>query len=281
MRMTFLITLTMTAFAANSLLNRVAVDGGHADPGSFAAIRVAAGALVLLALARAQGRRLPAVSLRRAIGAGTLALYMIGFSLAYLSLDAGLGALILFGVVQITMFAVSTLTGDRPTPRRAIGAAVAFGGLVVVMGPSALAGGGSLFGALAMIAAGVGWGLYTLAGRGEPDATAATAANFLYALPLVLIALLLNLEGVQLTVAGVVFAVISGAVTSGMGYALWYSLLPRIEPSFAAVIQLSVPVIAVAGGVGLLGETVGWRFGLGAVLVLGGIGFALWPARRA
>ncbi|MCA0871587.1 DMT family transporter [Seohaeicola saemankumensis] len=272
--------VTMVAFAANSVLNRYAVDAGYADPGSFAAIRVLSGAIVLIALVRAQGRRIPPLmAVQRLIGAGTLALYMIGFSLAYLTLDAGLGALILFGVVQITMFAAAYATGVPPTPRRTLGAAIAFGGLIVVLGPSG-GGGGGLTGAVAMAAAGIGWGFYTLAGRKEADPLAATAANFLLALPPVLAALFLFGNVSTLAPAGVVLAVLSGAVTSGLGYALWYSLLPRLEPSFAAVIQLSVPVIAVVGGVVLLGETVGLRFALGAVLVLGGIGFALTTGRR-
>lgn len=272
--------LTMVAFAANSILNRMAVDGGLADPGSFAAIRVLAGAAVLIALTLGQGRRLPPLATRqRLIGAGTLALYMIGFSLAYLTLDAGLGALILFGVVQITMFVASVVAGTPPTPRQGIGAAIAFGGLVVVLSPSP-EGGTNLTGALMMGAAGIGWGLYTMAGRSEADALAGTAANFLLALPLVLAVPFVMGAEISITVSGVGLAVLSGAVTSGLGYALWYSLLPRLEASFAAVVQLSVPVIAVAGGVLLLGETVGWRFAMGAVLVLGGIGFALFPNRR-
>ena len=276
MRLALPIVLTLIAFAANSVLTRVAIAGGHADGMSFAVLRVFAGALMLAGLALGQRRPLRLFSRRRAIGAVTLSAYMIGFSLAYRTLDAGLGALILFGVVQITMFAVGALTGARPTGRALLGAAIAFAGLVVVLDPAGA--GTAAFGALAMTVAGVGWGLYTLAGRGEPDALAGTAANFCLALPICALALLPG--GGQMTVTGATLAILAGAVTSGLGYALWYAILPRIEPATAAVLQLSVPVLATLGGVLLLGETVGLGFLAGAVLVLGGIALSL-PRRKA
>ncbi|MHA6264948.1 DMT family transporter [Arenibacterium sp. CAU 1754] len=274
MRLFLLILLTMCAFAANSILNRLAVDGGHADPASFAVIRVLSGAVALVVLARLRGRLLTWGLRQRAVGAGTLALYMVGFSVAYLTLDAGLGALILFGVVQMTMFTVSAMSGTRPPPRQLSGAAVAFVGLVLVLWPGA-EGGVTLRGAAFMIAAGIGWGLYSLAGRSEPDALTGTAANFCLALPLTLLAPLIAGVPMLIQPTGLALAVLSGAVTSGMGYALWYSLLPRLSASFAATLQLSVPVIAVAAGVAFLGETVGLRFVVGAALVLGGIALSL------
>ena len=269
-----LIALTMTAFAANSILNRMAVEGGHADPGSFAALRVLSGALVLVALALLQGKPLVFATRQRAVGAFALALYMAGFSLAYLTLDAGLGALILFGTVQITIFALSALRGAGPNGQQIAGALIAFGGLIVVLNPAGAQGADPL-GAALMAAAGIGWAIYTLSGRTEPDALAGTAANFCLALPLTALVPLLTAGPLNVTPAGVALAVLSGAVTSGLGYALWYSLLPGIAPAIAAIVQLSVPVIAVLGGVLLLGETVGLRVVAGAVLVLGGVALSL------
>ncbi|GHF54806.1 DMT family transporter [Seohaeicola zhoushanensis] len=277
MRLVLLILVTLIAFAANSILNRMAVGGGFADPGSFALIRVAAGAAMLMALARWHCRAPPLVSRRRIAGAGSLALYMIGFSVGYLTLDAGIGALLLFGVVQVVIFAVSALRGAAPTPRQVLGATVALVGLAVVLWPAG-AWRVNLFGALCMIAAGVGWALYTLEGRSEPDALAGTAANFVWALPPTALALMF--DGMPATVEpqGILLAVISGAVTSGLGYALWYTVLPRISAVTAAIAMVAVPPIAVAGGILLLGESLTPRFAMGTVLVLGGILLAI---RRA
>jgi drug/metabolite transporter (DMT)-like permease len=279
MRLFLLTALTMTAFAANSLLNRLAVEGGGIDPASFALIRVAAGAAMLGALSMAQRKRLVLLSWRRLLGAGSLALYMVGFSLAYLSLDAGLGALILFGVVQITMFVVLAFQGAPASRRQTFGAFIAFAGLAWVLWPTE---GGVVDpgGAALMVAAGIGWAIYTLAGRGEPDALAATAANFVLALPLMLLVSLSGGVPGPLAPAGIGLAVLSGAVTSGLGYALWYSIVPRLAPAIAATVQLSVPVIALAGGVLLLREVASVQFLTGGVLVIGGIALAARAAPK-
>ncbi len=275
MQLILLTALTMIAFAANSVLNRMALAGGDIGPAEFAAIRLAAGAAVLLALVLARGGRLPADGLRaRAVGAGALALYMLGFSFAYVSLDAGLGALILFGGVQVTMFAGGLWGGERPSARRWVGAGVAFAGLVWLMWP----GGGVApdpLGAALMAAAALGWGIYSLAGRGAAAPLAMTAANFLYALPVALLVLLLLPSAGPVTAWGAGLAVLSGAVTSGLGYALWYSVLPRLQASAAAVAQLTVPVIAMAGGVALLGEGVTLPLVMAAAVVLGGVALSL------
>ncbi|MFT7596397.1 MAG: drug/metabolite transporter (DMT)-like permease [Paracoccaceae bacterium] len=279
MRLILLTCLVMIAFAANSVLNRLAVDSGAIDPRSFAVIRVVAGALMLTLLTLARRQPLPLFARARIVGAGALTLYMVGFSTAYLTVDAGLGALILFGVVQVTMFAVSALSGTPATARQITGAGIAFGGLVWVLWP-----GGAVVvdstGAALMAAAGVGWAFYTLAGRHEPDALSATAANFLYAVPLTLAAALVAGGPWQAAPTGVALAVVSGTVTSGLGYALWYSVLPRLAPSLAATVQLSVPVIALGGGVVLLGEAVNARLIIGGALVIGGIALSVW-ARAA
>ncbi len=280
MRLFLLTALAMLAFAANSLLNRLALEGGLAGPADFAALRLLAGALALALMVAARGGGLRAALGRRArtTGAGALALYMLGFSFAYVTLPAGLGALILFGGVQITMFAGALLAGEAVPARRWTGAALAFAGLTWLLWPGA-ADAPDPLGAALMAAAALGWGIYSLAGRGAEPPLVATAANFLWALPVGVLAWLL-LPG-QMSVAGAVLAVTSGAVTSGAGYALWYAVLPRLPAALAGVAQLTVPVIAMAGGALLLAEPLGARALAAAALVLGGVGLSALPARRA
>ena len=272
MQIFLLAAVTMVAFAANSILTRLALDAGHIDPAGFALIRVASGAAVLALLVAWRGRSLPLFRRARVAGALSLALYMVGFSLAYLTLDAGLGALILFGVVQITMFGHGALRGATPSGRQLSGAAVAFAGLVLVLWPAG-GHGTDMVGATLMVLAGLGWAAYSIIGRGAEDPLAATAANFLLCLPLMLPLPLLM--GMQVTAWGAALAVLCGGVTSGLGYALWYAVLRRIDGGTAAVAQLSVPIIAILGGVLFLGEAVGARLFLATALVLGGIGWAL------
>ncbi|NNE51613.1 MAG: DMT family transporter [Sulfitobacter sp.] len=277
MRVALLTALTMVAFAANSILTRLAVDGDHIDPSGFAILRVLSGAVVLGMVMTARGGGLPILRTRRLGGAFSLAVYMIGFSLAYLTLDAGLGALILFGVVQITMFAQGALTGSRPTARQLVGAGVAFLGLLLALWP----GPGSqtdLAGALLMVFAGLGWAAYTILGRRAADPLAATTANFLLCLPILLV--LLVGTGLQFSATGAALAIVSGGLTSGLGYALWYRVLPQLESATAAIVQLSVPIIAILGGALLLEEAVTLLTALSAALVVGGIGWAV-TARSA
>lgn len=277
MRLTLLICLTMIAFASNSILNRMAVGPGHIDASSFAVLRVVFGAVMLAALARG---RLQLIAPGRAVGAVSLAIYMAGFSLAYRTLDAGLGALILFGTVQIGMFSWAAFRGNTPSFRQLAGAGIAFAGLVLVLWPTGEAQFG--LGVLLMVCAGLGWAAYTLAGKGATDPLAETGANFIMSLPLVLGLLLLS--DLQTNALGVCLAFLSGAITSGLGYALWYSVLPRLAPQNAAVIQLSVPILAIAGGAVLLGEVFSLKLGLATILVIGGIALALTsqsvPTRR-
>lgn len=273
MRLFLLVLVIMCAFAGNSILNRIGVAGFGMDPMVFGLIRVGAGALTLLALVRAQGRRLPIRGARRVAGAVSLAAYMIFFSWAYLSLGAGLGALILFGTVQGVMFAFAVWRGQAIPVLRWLGMAVAFAGLVLLLWPAGAVR-VPLAGAASMMIAGAGWAVYTLLGQGEADATAATAANFVLCLPLMALAQLAG-QGGALPVGGVAVAVLAGAVTSGLGYALWYRVLPRLAVTVAAIAQLSVPVIAVAAGVLLLGEPLTLRLALAGMLVLGGIGLSV------
>lgn len=272
MQLFLLSALTMCAFAANSILTRMAVDGGHIDPAGFALVRVGAGALVLAILVALRGGRLPLLRRNRIGGAVSLAVYMIGFSLAYLTLDAGLGALILFGVVQITMFTYAALTGAAPTARQITGAAAAFAGLVLVLWPD---GQGSTdpIGAGLMVLAGIGWAAYTIIGRTSGDPLAATSANFLLCLPFMLI--LPAVAGAQFSLTGLLLGALCGGLTSGLGYALWYAVLTRIDGGTAAVAQLSVPIIAILAGALLLGEPLSLTLIIATALVLGGIAWAI------
>lgn len=271
MRLFLLTALVMVAFAANSVLNRMAVGAGDSGAVEFALIRLAAGAVVLMALVALRGRGWRGATVG---GVAGLSVYLFGFSLAYGHLDAGTGALVLFGVVQVTMFAGAILSGEVVPGRRWAGAGLALAGLAVLVAPA----GGGWAGFAAMAAAGAGWGIYSLAGRGARDALAATAGNFALALiPAAGVALVAGVEFGAVTARGVVLAVLSGAVTSGLGYALWYAVLPALGAGRAGVAQLTVPLIAAAGGALLIGEAVGWRFALAALLVLGGVAWASWP----
>jgi drug/metabolite transporter (DMT)-like permease len=272
MKITFLTALTMVAFASNSLLTRLAIDGDHIDPSSFGLIRVLSGALTLWLIVAARRSRLPLAGRARIIGAGSLAAYIVGFSMAYLTLDAGLGALILFGVVQITMFLQGALTEAGPTRRQLVGAAVSFAGLLLALWPGADSTADPV-GAGFMILAGVGWGIYTISGRGAADPLASTGANFMLCLPILAILLFATLEHASPT--GLGLAIVCGAITSGLGYTLWYSVLPHLQQGAAAIVQLSVPVLAILGGAIFLGEAITPVIILAALLVLGGIAFGV------
>tara|TARA_B110000091_G_scaffold116282_1_gene125439 strand:+ start:190 stop:1038 length:849 start_codon:yes stop_codon:yes gene_type:complete len=281
MKLFFLVAVSMTAFAANSVLNRVGVATFGMDPFVFAVIRVAAGATMLAVLVTLRGQS-PFVDLpNRWRGALALTVYMIGFSWAYLSLGAGLGALILFGILQMMMFGWAVFKRQPVPVMRWVGAAFALVGLAVLLWPSGPAM-VPFAGTLAMIAATAGWAAYTILGQGVRDPLAVSAGNFILCLPLVALSLLLASGGV-LSVGGVAAAIVAGAVTSGMGYALWYRVLPELPTTVAAVAQLSVPVIAVLAGVIFLAEPVSVRLIAAGVLVLGGIAVSnvRWvPARH-
>lgn len=272
MRLILAICLTMIAFASNSILTRMAIEGGHIDPSGFALVRVVSGALVLGMLITLRGGGLPLFRRDRLSGAISLAVYLIGFSLAYLTLDAGLGALILFGVVQITMFAHGALRAATPTRRQITGGAVAFVGLLVALwpGPGAAA---DPIGAALMILAGLGWAAYTIVGRGASDPLAATAANFLLSVPILLV--LLAGTGLRFELMGIALGIVCGGLTSALGYALWYSVLPSLEGAVAAIVQLSVPIIAILAGALLLGEEIGVTVITATILVIGGIGWSV------
>jgi drug/metabolite transporter (DMT)-like permease len=271
-----LTTVAMLAFAANSLLCRLALQQGRIDPASFGAIRLAAGALTLAAVMRGRGARRANSAPDTSAGWASAALlfaYAALFSFAYVSLPAGTGALILFGAVQLTMLGAGLLSGERFAPGGWLGMALALSGLAILLLPGAAAP--SLYGAALMAGAGAAWGGYSLRGRGTPDPLAATGASFVRAAPLAIVLVLPFAARVHADAGGVGLAVASGAVTSGLGYVVWYAALRRLTALRAAVVQLSVPLLAAGGGVVLLGEAFTARLGLAALAILGGIGLVL------
>jgi drug/metabolite transporter (DMT)-like permease len=270
---TWLLTaLAMVAFAANSLLCRLALQGASIDAASFSSIRLAAGALTLALLVRLKAGPAP-----RAGGdwpaAAMLFAYVVFFSFAYLSLSAGTGALILFGAVQLTMFSAGLRAGETFRPMAWLGFVLAVGGLVLLVSPGVTAP--SPLGATLMAAAGIAWGLYTLRGRGVADPLASTAGNFLRATPMALALSLLLLPRADLGATGVSLAIASGALTSGVGYVIWYAALRGLTALRAATVQLSVPPIAALGGALLLSEAITPRLIVASATILGGVVLAL------
>ncbi|MNF53090.1 EamA-like transporter family protein [compost metagenome] len=270
-RTLLLTALAMLAFAGNSLLCRVALKETAIDAVTFTGIRLASGALMLWLLLRLRREPLAATGNWRA--AAALFVYAAAFSYAYLQLDAGTGALLLFGAVQLCMVVFGLLRGERLNPQQALGFALATGGLVVLLLPGASAP--PLVGGLLMLLSGLAWGAYTLLGRQAGVPLAATAGNFIRALPFAALLLLPFLDQLRWDLPGLAYAVVSGALTSGVGYAIWYSALPGLGALQAASVQLSVPVLAALGGALLLGEAISLRLALVSLAVLGGIALVL------
>jgi drug/metabolite transporter (DMT)-like permease len=276
-RTLLLTTVALLAFAANSLLCRQALRHGLADPASFASIRVASGALTLAAIVRVQ--RKPARAARGDWRAASMLFAYLGcFSFAYLTLPAGTGALILFGAVQLTMLGAGLRAGERLAPGAWCGVALAAAGLAWLMLPSVAAP--SPGSAALMAAAGAAWGIYSLRGKGVPDPLAATAGNFARATPLTLLLSLVFAARAHLEPAGVALAVASGAVTSGVGYVVWYAALAHLSSMRAAAVQLAVPLIAAFGAVAFLAEAFTPRLALASVAILGGIALVLAAKAR-
>jgi drug/metabolite transporter (DMT)-like permease len=267
MRVFILTLLAMIAFAGNSLLCRFALKRTEIDAASFTFIRIFSGAVTLWLI----------VTIRKATWqnagswASALALfaYAAAFAFAYISLSAGTGALLLFGAVQATMIIWGLRKGERLRTRQWLGFALAVGGLVALLFPGLSAP--PKAGALLMICAGIAWGIYSLRGKGAGDALSATAGNFLRAVAFATVLTLALLPWVKLDRAGLGYAVLSGAIASGLGYVIWYSALPELKAASAATVQLSVPVLAAAGGILFLSESITLRFLLASIAVLGGI----------
>jgi len=266
----------MTAFAANSVLCRLALGADLIDAASFATVRVAAGALVL-ALLMVPHRR---TRLRTPVDWRMVMMlfgYMAFFSFAYRTLSTGTGALILFGAVQLTMFGVALRAGERFGAVSWLGLTLAFGGLTWLVLPGVTAP--DPIGTMLMVIAGVSWGVYSLLGRGTPEPLAATAKNFIFTVPLVLAVSLVFRASFHVTLEGALLASASGGLASGIGYAIWYRALRGLTATQAATVQLSVPAIAALGGVAFLGEDITLRLGIATVATLGGAALVL--AQRA
>ncbi|MBA3770602.1 MAG: DMT family transporter [Blastocatellia bacterium] len=281
MRLVVCTGFALIAFALNSILCRLALRGDEADAAAFTAVRLAAGALVLGAIV-SYGSRNGASSARRKVGgrwisALFLFAYAILFSLAYLNLAAGTGALILFGSVQFTMIMASLVRGERSGAIEWLGLAVALFGLIYLFYPglSSPPPGSSAL----MAGAGMFWGLYTLRGKRSADPIGETAGNFLKSLPFGAAALLVFLPSLNLSAYGVLLAVISGAVTSGIGYAVWYAALRDLTTTRAAVVQLAVPIITAIIGIVFLGEIADLRLVISGMLILGGIALTVFGRR--
>ena len=274
-RIIALTTLAMVAFAANSLLCRQALKHTAIDPASFTAIRLVSGALMLWLVAR----------LKQTAPAGkgnwpsafALFVYAAGFSFAYVSLPAASGALLLFGAVQATMIGHAVWAGERLRVLQVVGVMLAFAGLVGLLLPGLSAP--PLTGALLMIGAGIAWGVYSLRGKGAGDPTRVTAGNFMRAVPITVALSVIMFDFSSVDAAGFYYAIASGALASGLGYAIWYTALPSLKNTSAASVQLSVPVIAALGGIVFLGESMTLRLILASVAILGGIALVIVQKR--
>ena len=267
----FLTTLAMLAFAGNSILCRLALKHTAIDPASFTAIRLIAGAVTLWLVVRMRTRAAAAPG--NWPSAAALFIYAATFSFSYVSLPAAAGALLLFGAVQVTMIGYGLWAGERPGKLQTLGLCAACAGLVAMLLPGLAAP--PVQGALLMLAAGVAWGVYSLRGKGGGDATAVNAGNFLRAAPMAACLGLALLPWASLDIAGFWYAVSSGALASGLGYAVWYTALRGLTATTAASVQLSVPVIAAAGGVMLLDEPPTLRLVLCSIAILGGIALVI------
>ncbi len=267
----------MLAFAANSVFCRLALGRAAIDAASFTLLRLVAGAVALLLICRVQGKAGRAMLRLDAPSAAALFVYAAAFSFAYRELTAGTGALLLFGAVQVTMIGTGLLRGERPAAAEWLGLLLALGGLGWLVSPGLAAP--PLFGAGLMTLAGVAWGVYSLRGRKSGDPLQTTAANFLWAMPMGLLLFVAGPGGAHVSPAGILWAVLSGALASGVGYAVWYAALPRLTATRAATVQLTVPVLAALGGVVFLAETISPRLVLASLLVLGGVALAILGRR--
>ncbi len=276
-RTLLLTAVAMVAFAGNSLLCRAALRDSQIDPTSFTALRLLAGALVLWLLLYLRKR--PSVVSGNWYGALALFVYAAAFSYAYLHLDAGAGALLLFGAVQLSMITWGLFRGERLHRMQVAGLLLAVSGVVALLLPGTSTP--SLSASLLMMLAGIAWGAYSLLGKGTPDPLAATAGSFIRSLPIMAVLCLLALDGLEWDRAGVIYALLSGGLTSGIGYAIWYAALPGLAAIQAASVQLSVPLLTALAGSLLLGETLTGTLLAAGLAILGGIALVLRFKQRA
>ena len=276
-RIIVLSSLAMTAFAGNSLLCRAALIDTSTDAATFTTIRLISGAVMLWLVV--QMRHGSTAGEGNWLSAGALFVYAAGFSFAYISLPAATGALLLFAAVQATMIGYGFWAGERLHKPQLLGLLLAFGGLIGLLLPGLSAP--PLYSSVLMLGAGVAWGIYSLRGKGVGDPTKITTGNFLRAVPITVVMSLFMLKSSSLDTAGFWYAVASGTLASGIGYAIWYTALPALKATNAAAIQLSVPVIAALGGVIMLGEPITLRLALASVAILGGIALVILEKQNA
>lgn len=270
--------ITMCAFALNSVFGRVALSNDAIDPASYTSIRLVSGALMLFLLVSLRGglkATKPEGSFLSTTGISALALfaYAAFFSFAYLSIDTGVGALILFASVQAVMIGWGVFTGERPNLQAWIGIVMAMGGFVYLLSPGLTTP--DLFGASLMMISGIAWGIYSLRGRGQPNPLHATARNFIWSVPITVILSILFISQTKMEWSGIMLAIASGALTSALGYALWYETLKNLTATKAGIIQLTVPLIAAAGGIVTLSEPITLRFIIASVLILSGVAMVI------
>lgn len=273
LRLTTLLVLTLCAFAANSILCRLALTDPAIDAASFTTVRLASGAAALLLIVRVGMQRRLAVGSRSISSALMLFLYAAAFSFAYRSLSAGTGALLLFGAVQTTMMGVGLASGERLRTLEWTGFMLAVAGLVYLVLPGVTAP--DPLGAGLMITAGAAWGVYSLLGRKTRDPLVGTVTNFVLAVPVSLVLSAVFIGDLHVTPRGLALAVVSGALTSGCGYVLWYAALRHLTAVRASLVQLPVPVLTAWAGVLVLEELLTLRLVLAAGAILGGVALAL------
>jgi drug/metabolite transporter (DMT)-like permease len=270
MNVVIITAFTLVAFAANSLLCRTALGGHLIDPVSFTTIRLVSGALALIIIMRLSGESNKPQQAKGSWGSGlALFAYAAAFSLAYVWLSTGMGALILFGSVQVTMISVALKSGEKLGPVQWIGLAAAISGFIYLVMPGISAP--DPLGALLMCISGIAWGVYSIRGKGVSTPVVMTAGNFTRSAPMAIIAAAIAFSSVHLEPFGVLLALVSGIITSGLGYVLWYKALQSLTTTQASAVQLMVPVIAAFGGVAFLSEQVSFRLILGSALILGGV----------
>ncbi len=273
LRIAALTVLAMVAFAGNSLLCRAALKQTEIDAASFTSIRLLSGVIILWLLVSLKSTKTSEEGQGNWPSAIALFIYAAGFSYAYISLETGAGALLLFGAVQATMIGYGFYKGERLNKLQSIGLILAFAGIIGLMLPGLSAP--PLIGSLVMLTAGMAWGIYSIRGKGAGDPTLISAGNFLRTIPFVVILTAGTFNSVSLDTAGVWYAVASGALASGLGYAIWYSVLPSLRSTTASTVQLSVPVIAAIAGIVFLSEPLTMRFVLASIALLGGIALVI------
>ena len=270
MKNLFIITLVMTAFAANSIITRLALSSNLIGPSNFALLRAGSAALILVLLVLFIQKKVPKFKINSIISSLALVGYLVGFSFAYLTINTGVGALILFGGSMIVMFTGALLLKEDISILRFIGVFLSLIGLYILTDPRF--GDNSLFGIILMFLAAFSWGIYSILGHGQNNPLSNTAINFVLALLLIIPIALFIPDQTNTSPYGILLAIISGSITSGLGYTLWYWILPKINITSASIAQLSVPLIAALGGYLFISETLNWQFYIASFLILGGIG---------